>query len=158
MTLRLRQAVRAVVLDPAGWILLVRFEFPRRALWAAPGGGIEPGEEPADALRRELAEEVGLTDVEIGPEIWTRTHFFPFIDGSHDGQTESFYLVETERFEPRPQVPWEELAREYLTAMRWWSTDELVSANARFAPRRMARLVTDILRDGPPPTPIDAGV
>ena len=33
-TLRLRDAARAVILDPAGQILLVRFEFPERSVWA----------------------------------------------------------------------------------------------------------------------------
>lgn len=33
--------------------------------WALPGGRLDPGEGPADAARRELAEEVG---VEVGPE------------------------------------------------------------------------------------------
>ncbi len=34
-----------------------------------PGGGIEPGESPAEAAVREFREEVGL-DIQIGPEIW----------------------------------------------------------------------------------------
>ena len=59
-TLRIREATRAVVLAPDRHVLLVRFEFPQASRWALPGGGIEPGETPVDALRRELAEEVGI--------------------------------------------------------------------------------------------------
>jgi len=61
--LRIRPAARAIVLDPDDRILLVRFEFPDGMFWATPGGGIEPGETPEEAVRRELAEEAWLTSV-----------------------------------------------------------------------------------------------
>ncbi|HEX7197698.1 MAG TPA: NUDIX domain-containing protein, partial [Candidatus Limnocylindria bacterium] len=71
--LRLRDAARAVILNPAGEVLLVRFEFPERSLWACPGGGVEEAESHAQALRRELREEVGLDLERLGPCVWTRT-------------------------------------------------------------------------------------
>ncbi len=156
--LRIRRAVQAVVLDSADRVLLVRFEFPHVVLWAAPGGGLEPGEHPHDALRRELIEETGLVDPEIGPVIWTRTHVFPFLDGSYDGQTESFYLVRTEPLEPRPAMSWEDLGAEYVTDVRWWPQSELEESGAMFAPRRMPELIGRLVAEGPPPAPIDAGV
>jgi len=38
-------------------------------VWDFPGGHVEPGEDPLDALRREVAEELGaeLTGVDGGP-------------------------------------------------------------------------------------------
>lgn len=89
------------MLDTDDRLMLVRFEFPDRVVWAAPGGGLEAGEADADCLRRELAEEVGLHDPPIGPLIWTRTHLFQLSSG-HDGQTERFYLVRCAPFEVRP--------------------------------------------------------
>ena len=44
--LRIREAVRALVIDPDHRVLLVRFEFPTATRWALPGGGLEPGERP----------------------------------------------------------------------------------------------------------------
>src|SRR3984885_6896607 len=67
-TARLRRAVRAVILADDDCVLLCRFSFPHPAVptgatgvWAAAGGGIEPGELPLAALRRELHEETGLS-------------------------------------------------------------------------------------------------
>ncbi len=49
--------------DPEGRVLLARnsgaSEFP--GLWGLPGGGVEQGEHPDDAVVREFAEETGLT-------------------------------------------------------------------------------------------------
>ena len=156
--LRIRRAARAVVLDPVDRILLVRFEFPTRTIWATPGGGIEPGESAEDALRRELAEEAGLFDPVIGPVIWTRLHIIPFIGGLWDGQHEQYHHVRTVAFEPQPRHSWEQLNAEYVFELRWWTQDELSKAADVFAPRRLPELVRSLLASGPPDEPLDAGV
>ena len=62
--------VRALVLHPtdvgvlalveqAGKVLLVRHSY--KGGWMLPGGAVERGEPPADAVLRELKEEIGLT-------------------------------------------------------------------------------------------------
>jgi ADP-ribose pyrophosphatase YjhB (NUDIX family) len=55
--------VRAVVLDPAEQIALVRHTYADP--WYLPGGGVKRWESYADAVRRELAEEAGLTEARI---------------------------------------------------------------------------------------------
>ena len=45
-----------------GRILLCRHEKGDRHYWLLPGGGVNAGESLVDALRRELAEEIGIDD------------------------------------------------------------------------------------------------
>jgi putative (di)nucleoside polyphosphate hydrolase len=55
-----RANVGIAVLDDAGRVLAMeRYEFP--GSWQLPQGGLDQGEEPIDAARRELREETGLT-------------------------------------------------------------------------------------------------
>jgi 8-oxo-dGTP diphosphatase len=56
--------VGAVVHDAAGRLLMIRRGHePSRGLWSLPGGRVEPGETPAEAVVREVREETGLAVV-----------------------------------------------------------------------------------------------
>ena len=156
--MRLRTGIRALVVDPDDRIALVRFDFPGQVLWAAPGGGVEDGEDDTETLRRELREELGLALTEpLGACVWVRTHIFPM--SRWDGQTERFYLVRTPAFTIRPALSPEQLRDEGVTELRWWSLEELDAAtDVDFAPRRLAKLLRELLRDGPATEPVDVGV
>jgi 8-oxo-dGTP diphosphatase len=55
------RCVGAVVHDDRGRLLLVRrANPPAQGLWSIPGGRVEPGEDDATAVVREVAEETGL--------------------------------------------------------------------------------------------------
>ena len=62
-------AIAVVPLDAQGRVLLVRqFRLPTGGpLLEVPAGGIEPGEEPAVACARELAEEIGFSPGKLTP-------------------------------------------------------------------------------------------
>jgi TDG/mug DNA glycosylase family protein len=151
-----RTAARALVLDADDRVLLVRFVNPATGLtfWATTGGGVDPGETHEQTLDRELAEEAGLRDYELGPEVWVRVHTFPW-DRTIITQQERYRLVRVHAHEPAPEL---DLLAEGVHEVRWWTTDELRTATERFSPRRLPELVLRLLRDGPPAKPLDVGV
>jgi len=58
-------AVGAIAIRDGALLLVRRGHAPSRGRWSLPGGRVEPGETPQDALVREIAEETGLI-VEVG--------------------------------------------------------------------------------------------
>ncbi|MGI9117446.1 MAG: NUDIX domain-containing protein [Gaiellales bacterium] len=58
----------AGLLVNGGRVLLVRHEKAGRSYWLLPGGGVEAGEQLEDAVRREFAEECGMSPAGVhGP-------------------------------------------------------------------------------------------
>lgn len=56
--------VAGVIFNRAGQVLLVEHVFRPYHPWGLPGGWIERGENPAEAIQRELKEELAL-DIEV---------------------------------------------------------------------------------------------
>jgi G:T/U-mismatch repair DNA glycosylase/ADP-ribose pyrophosphatase YjhB (NUDIX family) len=150
-----RPAVRALVLDRRQRALLVKFvDSVGQAWWATPGGGIAEGESHEQTLRRELAEELGLADFELGPEIWTRDHTFTWM-GRILRAREQIYLVRIEEHEPVPTI---DLKAEGVHELRWWTLAELEAAEETLVPRRLPEFLRELLDRGPPKEQIDVGV
>jgi 8-oxo-dGTP pyrophosphatase MutT (NUDIX family) len=66
----------ALALTPDGKVILVKLRYAQG--WRLPGGGREPGEQPRDAVLRELREEIGMTshgDVILAAELEEQPDF-----------------------------------------------------------------------------------
>ncbi|WP_439591182.1 NUDIX hydrolase [Microbacterium sp.] len=55
----MRVAAYGIIVDSEERMLLAHWIEGRRAAWTLPGGGLEPGEDPEKAVRREVREETG---------------------------------------------------------------------------------------------------
>lgn len=154
-----RAAARIVLLDPDDRILLFKLvdRGGSRWWWFTPGGGLAPGETHESAALRELVEEVGLEDVVLGPCVWIREHVFPMPDGTRYRQSERFFLARVKPFEVSTagHLDYEV---EALAEHRWWSVEEIEASTETFGPRRLGALLRKLLKEGPPPAPIDVGL
>lgn len=152
---RLRCSARLVVLDELGRVLLLRFERssrPGEFGWCTPGGGLNPDESFEDAARRELWEETGLRDVELGPCVWTRDLVFE-IFGEPVRSDERYFLVRV----PGNEVDvsnMEELERGLHRGHRWWSAEELVATDELVFPEVMAELLRPLAAGRVPAAPV----
>lgn len=155
--MKLREGVRALIVDPDEHVLLVHFDWdglePAGGFWANPGGGIEAGESRLEALQRELREEVGMVVTSLSTELWTKTAMFPM--PGWDGQVDHIHLYRSDHFEPAPQMSTAELAAEHIHDIRWWSPEELNNSHATFAPRSLPTLLHQLRQEGIPATPIE---
>ncbi|MEU8628362.1 NUDIX hydrolase [Streptomyces sp. NPDC048669] len=155
MSTEKRKVSRLVLLDPDDRVLLMHGfepEDPASTWWFTPGGGLEGDETREQAALRELAEETGIRDVELGPLLWKRLCSFPF-DGRRWEQDEWYFLARTTQTltDSSGQTG---LERRSVAGLRWWTSAELSATRETVYPTRLAGLLRTLLDEGPPRTPL----
>ncbi|HEY0322743.1 MAG TPA: NUDIX hydrolase [Pyrinomonadaceae bacterium] len=73
---RFQVTAGAVVVNEEGHVLLLNHVFRPGSGWGIPGGFLEKGEQPDEAIRRELREETGL-ELSSAEMVFIRTHRKP---------------------------------------------------------------------------------
>lgn len=147
--MRRRPSARLLLLDRDDRVLMFRFVFNVGALadqdyWATPGGALEAGESFADAARRELSEETGITVDSVGSQVAAREFVLQLPDGEHVLADERFYLLRTAD-QTLSRDGWTPLEVEVMVDHRWWSMDELRATTAVVYPENLVGMLATLV-------------
>jgi ADP-ribose pyrophosphatase YjhB (NUDIX family) len=121
----------AICVDEGGRVLLARRAHePLKGYWDLPGGFLEEGEHPLDAIRRELREE---TSLEVEPLDFVGAWMDRYPYEAHTGSTLNLYwTARVQAGSPQPADDVSELA--------WFAPGELPSEE------ELAFHIADVLR------------
>lgn len=139
-TLRVRRSARIIVLDRESRALMFRFDVPGRPpFWVTAGGECEPGENFAEAARRELLEETGISS-NPGLEIARTTPEFVTVEGEPVQGDERYFLlrvdqaaIDTSRHTALEQA--------LMTQHRWFTMAELSDWHEAVFPVDLAEMI-----------------
>ncbi len=134
-----RPIARAIVYDEDGFFYFVRAirddEFGKATLIETSGGGMEPGEDPETAIRRELKEELGA-DVEITCRIGVVSDYYNLI---HRHNINNYFLCRAISFGEKHLMP-DEIEDFHLSTLKLRFADALTEYEKR-ADTPLGRLV-----------------
>lgn len=149
---RERPTARVLLLDAQDRILLMKGRLPSNphapGVWFTLGGGIEPGESLYEAAAREVREETGFTDVELGGVAWCGE--VTLLDRKQRPVLfkDSFILARCGGGEVSREG-WQALEHEFVDDIRWWTLVELESTREPVWPADLAaRLRVHLGRQG----------
>lgn len=148
--LRVREAARVITLDERDRVLLLRYEEVGRAFWATPGGSLEAGEDHEAAARREIREELGIADVDLGPQIAERSSDHR-VGRQHVRQVERYYVA---RVAAGDVDPGRAAQPDQIVSRRWWALDELRHSDQTVYPVGLTDLLAGYLARGAPERPV----
>jgi 8-oxo-dGTP pyrophosphatase MutT (NUDIX family) len=154
--MRERLTARVLLFDPRARILLMKGRLPSGpnapAAWFTVGGGAEPGETVLEAAAREIREETGFTDAELGPVVWRREGPLHLANGELVLFKEHYVVARCAGGEPS-RDGWDAMERALVEDIRWWTLADLTICPEVVHPIGLTDLLPDILAGRYPATP-----
>jgi 8-oxo-dGTP pyrophosphatase MutT (NUDIX family) len=152
-----RLTARVLLLDPEGRILLMRGRLPSDpsgpSFWFTVGGGVEPGESVLQTAAREIVEETGFLDAELGPIVWYGEAMLADAAQRPVRFKETYIVARTQGGEPS-RAGWLPHEHELTDELRWWTLDALRQTDATVYPLGLAELLPDVLAGRFAPEPL----
>lgn len=142
-----RLGARVLLLDAADRVLLIHACDPHdrgHDWWELPGGGLDEGEEPADAARRELTEETGIVLPHVDRHLWTRESRFHYMGRAHH-RVDFVFLARVADATPTVELQPTENEKAGLIGRRWWTAADLHRCPDKLLPANLADLVDGVL-------------
>jgi 8-oxo-dGTP pyrophosphatase MutT (NUDIX family) len=147
--MRERLTARVLLLDPQGRILLMKGRLPSDptapGAWFTVGGGVEPGETLGEAALREIREETGFEDADVGPVLWEGEQLHHDRKGRPVRVLERFMVARCAGGEPG-RAGWQALELEFVDDIRWWTHAELAACEEPVFPPDLAARLAEVLR------------
>lgn len=124
----IKQVVAALIVRGDDILCCQRTEYQALPLkWEFPGGKIEAGEEPPQALQRELEEELGVR-AEVGSKVAQLQHHY------QNGNAVELHFFVVERYEG-------EMQNRIFREIRWVNRRELPTLDFLDADRTLVRQI-----------------
>jgi 8-oxo-dGTP pyrophosphatase MutT (NUDIX family) len=148
----IRKSSRVILLNERDEVCLFLHLERDRRYWVMPGGGVEPDESWEAAAIRELGEETGLADIELGPCVWMREKVV-MLFGELTRGVERYFLARVADAEVSNanQLDYE---RAVYTDVRWWPVDAIRASDETFYPEGLADLLAPIVAGDLPNAPV----
>jgi len=127
-------------IDARPHILVIRDPYQN---WGLPKGHVENGERSGDAAMREVREETGLDDLELGQELASIDWYFR-AGGKLIHKFCAFYLMTSHEGDPHPE------AAEGITECVWLPLEEAAARISYDNARDVVHAAREVLVGGEP--------